>query len=59
MLVQLFSVVGIFVTFALIVVLAAVGGYGAVEWWRDRRSIARAQIALTGLNGSGLEEDSD
>lgn len=59
MLVQLFSVAGIFVTFALILVLGAVGAYGALEWWRARRTVARAQIALTSLNGSGLDEDSD
>lgn len=59
MAVQLLSVAGIFVTFALILVLVGVGGYGALEWWRDRRTIARAQIALTSLNGSGLEDKPD
>lgn len=55
MLLQLFSVLGIFVTLALLLVLATVGGYSILEWWRRRRTMAQAHIGLASRNESGSE----
>jgi UPF0716 family protein affecting phage T7 exclusion len=44
MLLQLFLVIGIFITLALLLVLSVVAGYSILEWRRRRRTTARDEI---------------